>query len=135
MNVGNNLTITKTKTNDKTTTTAHFEIFKAECNKWIGIFGLKDWTVNIEHVDLEEDMARFSTGELSDRRVGIGLNTNWQIPVTTYELKKCALHEICHFLLCRIDALAKHRESDDHSITEENHAIVHRLMNAFGEQE
>ncbi len=116
------------------TTAKHFEIFKQECNKWIRRFGLTDWRVNIEHVDLKEDMARFSAGELSERSVGIGLNINWQTPVTTYELEKCALHEVCHFLLCRMDALARHRESDDHSISEENHVIVHRILNAFTER-
>lgn len=93
-----------------------------------------DWRVTFEHSDLKDDMARFGADELSERNAAIGLNTSWTVPVTTAQLKKSAFHEVCHLLLCRMDSLAKHRESDDHSISEENHSIVYRLENAFFEE-
>ena len=86
------------------TSKEHFEIFKKECQKWIEIFGLKNWGVCFYHKkDSNKGLLSWTQYEYAGRSVDIYLNTEWQDKHKNsdldYEMKRSAFHEIAEILL------------------------------------
>jgi len=81
------------------TTESDFEIFCKEAEKWIEIFGLKDWEVKYNHLNGNgQDYAVCSTSP-EDRAAKIELYKVWPEPdvkKTENEIKQSAFHEVCH---------------------------------------
>ncbi len=121
----------------KTKTSAHdFEIFVKECKKWIEIYGLKGWSVYYfhEHNDkIENSGASIRFGSLEGRVSSIFLEPDWQgNPVTSYQLRKSAFHEISELLFSRIYYLAAARFlHSDEEIEEEIHNLIRILENVL----
>ena len=84
-------------------TEKHFLLFKEECQKWIEIFGLKNWEINFYHKKDSSEYLASTVYSYQGRTVDVHLNTVWQDKRktldTNYELKKSAFHEICEILL------------------------------------
>jgi hypothetical protein len=123
-----------TQTNDE-----HFKIFKQECIRWIDIFGLTDWCIDIEHKDKRRLTfgARGSCRPVLDNKCAvISLNKEWIGEVTEKALKRTAFHEVLHILLYRLSWLAERnnymgKEVHEYEISQEVHGIINRMENAF----
>lgn len=111
-----------------------FEIFKAECVKWIGIFGLVDWEIEFYHEDLGKGiLAKHDYNEVS-RFGNIRFGLDWgDYKIIPQEVRKTAFHEVSEFRLCKLRDLAKSRFIREEEIDEEIHAIVHILENVLWE--
>lgn len=121
------------------TTPEHFEIFKKECEKWIEIFGLKNWCVRYYHKK-DSDSAPFSWTNYtySGRAVDIFLNKVWadkHNSLVEYELKQSAFHEVCEILLYPVRYLAECRFLTDSEIDPEIHNIIRTLESVLWREE
>lgn len=120
-------------------TKAHFEIFKTECQKWIEIFGLKNWQINYVHKKLEDSRASTSFNCVGGIAT-IFLNTNWD-EKASYEfdvndVRKSAFHEICELLLGRLNNMVEQRYGlHVQDIEEEIHRIIRILENVLWEKD
>ena len=113
------------------TTVKHFEIFKAECEKWIDEFGLKNWVIRIYHESAVNDCLASFSARVLDRVASIFLNKEWKKnEATNYELSRTAYHEVCHILLLRLQWLAEQRTTCIQEIEEEVHNIIRILENS-----
>ena len=123
----------KNKENSHKTTEQHFNTFKKECLKWIEVFGLKNWEINIFHTDHESFIAWSSFGKFAGKIVDIHLNKiwRWQKPPDNYEIRKCAFHEVCEILLRPVAYLGECRYLSDSEMSPAIHDIIHILENAL----
>ena len=116
-------------------TPEHFEIFKKECQKWIEIFGLKNWQINYVHKKLEKARARTSFNCVGGIAT-IFLNTNWDEDATYYfdvnDIRKSAFHEVCELLLGRLNNMVEQRYAlHGEDAEEEVHRIIRILENVL----
>lgn len=83
------------------TTKQHFEIFKKECQKWIEIFGLKNWEIDYYHKKDKDESLSWVSFNHDNRCANIYLGIEWpdNIHPTNYEVRKSAFHEITEILL------------------------------------
>jgi len=116
------------------TTKADFEVFKAECEKWIQRFGLVDWSAFFHHKTPEArkpGLAHVWYNVMS-RRCDFYLPKQWSDePVTTLQVERCAFHEVCHILVATLVSCAEARYVSQAEIDEAEHAIIRRLENTL----
>lgn len=113
------------------TTKSDFELFKAESEKWIDIFGLKDWEVKYNHRDGNgQDYACFSSNP-ENRCVTLGLYKKWpksdKVKKTSDEIRLSAFHEVCHIFLETLASCARTRFIMSHELDESCHGIIRTL--------
>lgn len=113
------------------TTKKDFELFRAEVQKWLGLFGLHGWDVDIEHEEVLVDcLATCSRSELKERTATIALSPNWSdYKVTDEQVKRSAFHEVMELLFTRIDLLARDRFVQEREIREEIHNLIRIMEN------
>lgn len=114
------------------TTTAHFKIFKAECEKWIKVWGLLDYSIEYEHEDCEGDLARCAT-HYRGKCALISLGAEWADPISTHSLKKVAFHEVAELLLMELNHFMGSRFITEEGIENATHTMVRRLENVVFE--
>lgn len=117
------------------TTAKHFEIFKAECEKWIEIFGLKGWSVRILHENIsKETVTADCLYRITKRVCDIRLAKEWSVKITDNNVKKDAFHEVCELFLGDLVALAEYRYATEAEIEEQTHAIIRTLENVLWDE-
>jgi len=114
------------------TTNKDFQLFKAECKKWIEILGLKGWEIIYKHEDNKiKGRANFHI-QLIDRISVITLSKTWgDNIVSKNSIRRSAFHEICEVFLSRIKIIAESRFINSDEIDEEIHAIIRTLENVI----
>lgn len=113
------------------TTEADFEIFKAGVFRYMALFGLKGWEVDVRHNDKHIENRATCEADLSARHVTITLTkSKWSYVPSERELKLVAFHEVCELLLWSLVQYAEARKPDGdlNSIT---HEIIHTLENSL----
>lgn len=118
----------------KKTTEKDFQIFIAECKKWIEILGLKGWKIYYTHETYENTLAWCSVGSLKDRCAKLGLSKNWgnfDKEINEDDIRKVAFHEVFELKLTRLRKLAKDRFITEYEIDEELHDIIRTIENVF----
>ncbi len=117
------------------TTKKDFIIFKKECEKWIKIFGLKNWDIEFYHADSLKDSRASTTYAVIDRSISIYLNIDWKNDtISNDNIRKSAFHEVSEVLMCKLRNLAEYRYTTFHEIDEEVHAIIRTLENVLWEE-
>lgn len=119
-----------------TTTKAHFEIFKAECRRWLDYFGLKGWDVFFEHDNPENGESCFASCfyRLLGRNATFFLSKDWgHNEVTEQQVRRSAFHEVCELLLSRMKVLARSRFINEDEIEEEIHNLIRTFENTVFE--
>lgn len=119
------------------TTFDQFKIFKVECEKWIGRFGLLGWRFYFQHKNQEDDCIAYINWpkDSEDRVFTIGLTLD--IPERVFSLidiKKAAFHEVMEALLYKIQNLAQDRYVKPSEIREEIHNLVRIFENVVWEK-
>lgn len=115
------------------TTIAHFKLFKAECEKWIKIWGLLDWSVDYAHEDIDGCKGQRSSG-LAGKVATLSLATDWgDDNLTNYQIKKTAFHEVAELLLAEIHALGDRRFVAEERLETARHTVIRRLENVVFE--
>lgn len=113
------------------TTKKDFNEFKAECEKWIEYFGLKDWEIYIYRKDME---ARADVlFNMSSRMANICLSNETSHTPDKYEIRRCGFHEVCELLLAPLSDVSQEyisRTEHDRRI----HNIIRRLENTIFEE-
>lgn len=119
-----------------------FELFKAECKKWVEFFGLKCWQISYLHLNScnEENFEDIAWIEPNVETMSVifFLNREWVDDKIFYckeEVKLLAFHEVCELLLTKLDDLAGMR----FNVTEERvrsttHEIIYTLENSVYEK-
>ena len=114
------------------TTKKHFLIFRTECEKWIDMFGLKDWETTYVHEPIK-DLAKCTTSILA-RDLVFYFTTNWpkDEPFSEEIIRRTAFHEVVEGgLLGRLRILAKLRWVKEEEIDEEGHTVTRILENVL----
>ena len=113
-------------------TKKQFEIYKKECEKWIEIFGLKDWEIFFDYEDVDGSPAsltfhcinRIAIFHFGPKQEKSGLNNQ--------QIKRNAFHEVCELLLCRLRDMTEQRYGlTKGDIDEEIHIVIGRLQKAI----
>ena len=102
-----------------------FVEFKDECQRQIDRLGLKDWDVNIQHVELPDDEESAAETQFTEegRVAVISLNTKW----TPEDPRRVAKHEVGHVLLGRIHIIASKRWTSEKEMDDEIESLCTRL--------
>ena len=112
------------------TTKADFKLFKAECERWIGILGLCGYDFEYAHSPTtdEESFAEV-TWEVLARSAYINLGDEWMshYEKTDEKIRECAFHEVLHVFIGKLSNLARARYVKEREIEEEEHAIIRTL--------
>ena len=122
------------------TTPEHFEIFKAECKKWIEIFGLKNWRIDYIHKKLSSDSRAQTTFNCVSSIATIFFNTKPdeedEYKFTVETVKKTAFHEVCEILLGRLSLMVGQRYAlHELDVEEATHQIIRILENVLWKEE
>ena len=113
------------------TTKKHFQIFQAECEKWIKCFGLLGWRFYYQHKDIEGRQLAYCCypDEPEDRVFTLGLTVNLECDYSLIDLKRSAFHEVMEAFLYKINYLARARYVQPEEISEETHNLIRILEN------
>ncbi|MHA1866835.1 MAG: hypothetical protein ACTSXD_02080 [Candidatus Heimdallarchaeaceae archaeon] len=120
------------------TSSKDFNLFRKECDKWIEVFGLKDWYVYYVHYDNIEDSGAYGScsASINTKCAEISLYKNlYDNYYDEHIIKRTAFHEVCELLFIKIkfftvtDTKVQERE-----IEEELHTIIRRLENSLFEK-
>jgi len=116
-----------------TTTKAHFELFKTECQKWQKFFGLLSWRIMYLHEEPRSKAMASCATSLSQRVATIRLNPKWpREELNDKIIKETAFHEICELLLTRLDHYMTARfVIDDSDFEEALHEVIRTLENVI----
>ena len=115
------------------TTKKDFEVFKAECRKWVKYFGLLDWDVS--YSNYREDGCRGScSADFGGRLCTINLAKKWDYKPKKSELKRIAFHEVCELITAPLCIWAENRFSTQTAIDSANHYIIRILENTVFER-
>jgi len=117
------------------TTKKHFEIFKAECEKWIDIFGLKDYEFHFEHKAVGDRNIAECYRNSTSRTARLSLCKVWpersMVALNDDNIKTSAFEEVCHVLLYSLSSCAYSRHIMEHEIDEAEHGIIKTLQNVL----
>lgn len=111
----------------------HFEIYKAECDKWIKIVGLGNWFITYNQHDFENTE---NLGEVEyvveDRIATIYLNSDYSDKdPTEEEIRRAAFHEVWELVLGRMNNLSQLRFCNESEINDSRHEIIRILENVL----
>ena len=111
---------------DSKTTARDFVVFKSACEEWLDYFSLREWRVFYEHGD--SDSFAWCSSDHDGRCATLGLSTNWKhVQPTAVSVRRSALHEVLHLLICDISYLVNSRVCTDAILETAQHAIIRRL--------
>jgi len=114
------------------TTKADFKLFQTECEKWIDIFGLRDWEVNYMHEEFSEENRAECYLDLDGRISTIRLNKEWEPDeASDFKLRKSAFHEVCELLLAPLSINSRMRFIREGEIESSEHYIIRTLENVL----
>jgi len=119
------------------TTAKHFKLFKKECERWITIFGLLNWTVHYYHEeDGDPNVFAWTQYNHDNRVVDVSLNRVWANKPRDieYELKRAAFHEVCEILLYPLRYLGEARFITSGEIDTGVHNVIRILENVVWKQ-
>lgn len=112
--------------------TKQFEIFKAECQKWIAVFGLINWEFHFKHKEMDNGNIAFCYRDLNNHVAELSLCKTWPdepvILLNEGAIRKAAFEEVCHVFLYRLSSNAFARFIMEHEIHEAEHAIIRVLQ-------
>ena len=111
---------------DYETTRKDFEVFKAECQKWIDYWGLSSYNFYFFH-EVPDGLPRCRAACRSDycaRHVSLFLNTVWDEPPVKNEIQLVAFHEVDEALLSRYHFLAQERFVSEDELEAARHEII-----------
>ena len=113
-----------------------FEVFKAECDRWIEFFNLNDWEVYYKKVEDDENRGSIIV-DVSARTANIYLMMDWgnhPVRITDEEVKKVAFHEACELLLSPIMYMVGQRyDLSESNVVGELHGIIRTFENRIFE--
>ena len=114
------------------TTAKHFGIFRSECLKWIGIFGLTDWHIEVKHKAHRVDALASIWSDTVNRLAYLYLEPDWGTDdITEERLRLSAFHEVCEVLVTPLNICARSRFINESEIDEATHIIVRTLENVL----
>ena len=113
------------------TTQKHFEIFKAECERWIKTFGLFGWKFYFQHENVDGRQIAYCIfpDKPEDRVFTLGLTVDLECEFSMIDFKKAAFHEVMEAFLYRISYLGECRYIQPEELPEERHNIIRTLEN------
>ena len=106
----------------------HYLLFRAECEKWIPVLGLKSWKVYYQFKKLDDLFANVQW-KYSGQVATVTLATDFPKPFDNLEqqIKESALHECLEIFLASICSLAEDRTWDRIVFDKEIHSVIRTL--------
>ncbi len=116
--------------NEDMTTEEHFQLFQNECLKWLGQFGLKDWTVCFSHEELKDETLAQCASDYSNCIATLLMQKNWKgEEITEYTIRRIAFHEVMELLVSDLAKLASSRFIQEDELSKTRHMLIKRLEN------
>lgn len=117
-------------------TKKEFAIFKAECQKWVNVFGLRDWKMYYHFEEIDNALGGINR-DYEGKTARVSLHP-FQCRVPRSEViesvKRTALHEILHLLLGELDWLRSSRVLTEQVWNAAEHGVIRRLEAALLER-
>lgn len=114
------------------TTTADFQAFKAECQKWIERFGLSEWKVEYHHHDFGDDNRKQAQCCYSVDSKAAALRLAKRVLPDAFgyiPLREAARHEVLHLLLAEYcDVCVASEANSDVALVAAEHSVINRLL-------
>lgn len=113
----------------KETTGEQFDLFVAECKRWLDYFGLKQWQVHYDIGDMDRTLADVTydtLGMVATMRIA---KERSNLSTSDYEIKRSAFHEVCELLLAKMNFVANARYVQEDEIDIALHEIIRTLEN------
>jgi len=106
----------------------HFQLFRAECEKYLERFGLKSWKIYYQFKKLNNYFGN-AEWNLEGRVATITLAIGFPKPFDNLEqqIKETALHECLEILLAPLTTLARDRGFCKQDFDQEVHSIIRTL--------
>jgi hypothetical protein len=120
------------KTSKHDTTPEEFELFKSECLRWIGFFGLTDWKVDFVHEKLNSDgyaECRFNGVASKFVIMALGISCS-KYHRKFLRIEQTAFHEVCELLLYPLEYLGTARYVQPEEFEPARHGIIRSLENS-----
>ena len=115
------------------TTKKDFEIFKEECDKWIKFFGLTDWRIAYEWIDIETSNAN-NTYDSQYKWSVITFSKNYDSFYSETNVKKTAFHEVCHLLVSGFEFLYSQEFRNESMLNRESESFCRIMENSVFKQ-
>ena len=112
------------------TTKKDFKEFKAECEKWVGYFGIKDWEITYRS-DNDGDCRGSCASDYASRIAIIALGREFSDIPERLEIKKVAFHEVCELLLSPLRLQGEDRFVTKNEMESSRHRIIRVLENTL----
>ena len=113
------------------TTRKDFEEYRAAVEKWLGVFGIKDWCVTFKHED--SNCCAWVEHNSEPHNAGFGLSKEY-ITDLDFSIDDLALHEVLHLFLSPIMDLIDRREYSDTQNRTAEHRIINVLEKVLGDK-
>lgn len=107
----------------------HFEVFKAEVEKWVDLFGLQEWELTISSKKLSDSLAQCNYNTEA-RCATISIAIIWDRKITNYEIKDAAQHEVLELLLAELSTFYN-VAYPDHLIDITRHSVIQKILNSI----
>ena len=119
------------------TTKKDFELFKAECKKWIQIFGLIGWEIHFEHGGTDDDSLAECATNQEGRWAILSLAKEWGAGDKRNEkwIKRRAFHEVDELRFARVADIIRDLRSGlmipDKMVIDAFHELIRMDENIF----
>lgn len=117
------------------TTKAQFKIFEKEVAKWVDRFHLGSWEIHCEHKEMDIFIASCAA-DLNGKVATLGLAVNFgESTINTYEIKKCAFHEVIELLLHEYCCITISRDYNKEEHERAVHTVIRTLEHGIFDKE
>jgi len=113
------------------TTKKDFELFRREVERWLEIYGLKGWSVEILHKTYVENSSASLFYRVGARDAEYYLSKDFGKDKTELGVRLAAFHEVTHHLLGKLIHVAVERSHDEDMINAEEHEVIKTLQNTL----
>lgn len=113
------------------TTQKHLKVFQDEFLKTIDLLGVTGWEFYFTFTDEKDTYARVNTNTI-DHLATAMLCKDWDeldghYKLTDEHIRSKAIHEACHVLVARLDALANARYKTEDELNQAEHELTRRI--------
>lgn len=108
------------------TSKKQFELFKDECEYWIGKFEMNEWLISIFHERLDDNAEGECRRNFRTKTINIVLNTHMDA-IDEELIKETAKHECIHALIGRFSGLAQSRFVSVDELRESEEELIRKL--------
>ena len=108
-------------------TQANLKTFTLSARKYLKLYGLTNWEVHMDFVEMDDSLACCS-GDAAGRMAVLGIAPEWiGVEPTKKALDHAALHEVLELLLWDLSNMISDRNIKQETVDTVRHSVIRRL--------